>query len=312
MSVDIQDSNDLRPFYPRTCRASSVIHRKSAQAPQAKTGRSASAKVFSVIAYPTGSRLGPGDSTNREKGQPFTGNSTTMYFRMRWFRWEIWRPSGLHRTRNRLEPGNQRLRERIGRLKDFIHKVFHEGADIRASFLDENVPTLMVVISAIAKTLHGDGKLLLFGNGGSAADAQHIAAEFVNRFLLERPPLAALALTTDSSVITSIANDYSYNEIFSKQIQALGRPGDVAFGISTSGESANVIHGLKEARNRKLVTIGLGGPPDAPMRDVCDHYLFVRSRATPRIQELHVVVAHTIVDAVDQLLFGELKSSRGN
>ncbi len=194
-------------------------------------------------------------------------------------------------------------------MKEFIHEVFKEGADIRASFLDANLPTLLAVITTIADTLRAGGKLMLFGNGGSAADAQHIAAEFVNRFLLERPPLAALALTTDSSVITSIANDYSYDEIFSKQIRALGRPGDVAFGISTSGKSPNVIQGLKEARNTKLATIGLGGPQEAPMKDVCDHYLFVRSRATPRIQELHVVVAHTIVGAVDQLLFAEPKLS---
>ncbi len=149
-------------------------------------------------------------------------------------------------------------------------------------------------------------KILLFGNGGSAADAQHIAAEFVNRFLMDRAPLPALALTTDSSVLTSIANDFSYREVFSKQIKALGSPGDAAIGISTSGNSENVIAGLKAANEKGLITIGLGGAPTSVMGEICRYYLPVTG-ATPRIQEVHILVGHTLAEVIERTLFGDMK-----
>jgi D-sedoheptulose 7-phosphate isomerase len=145
----------------------------------------------------------------------------------------------------------------------------------------------------------------MFGNGGSAADAQHIAAEFVNRFQVERPPLAALALTTDTSVLTSIANDYTFTEVFAKQVRALGRPGDVAWGISTSGSSPNVVAALEAARELGLKTLALSGGEGGPVAARAELAIIVPSRNTPRIQEAHITVEHVLCDLVDFLLFPE-------
>lgn len=188
-------------------------------------------------------------------------------------------------------------------IKARIAEIFTESLRIKEAFLRENLDLLEEVAHALARVLKQGNKILLFGNGGSAADAQHIAAEFVNRYMLDRPPLPALALTTDTSVITAISNDFSYNEIFEKQIKALGNPGDAAMGISTSGKSVNVIRGLAAAKERGLITIGIGGPQDGPMKQQCDHYLSVEG-PTPRIQEVHQLIYHTVVEIVDQLLFG--------
>src|ERR687892_106669 len=144
-------------------------------------------------------------------------------------------------------------------MKDAITKAFNESIRVKQAFLRDNIDSLVKAIDAIADAFRRGNKLLLFGNGGSAADAQHIAAEFVNRFVIERPPLPAVALTTDTSVLTSIANDYGYDEVFEKQVRALGRRGDVAIGLSTSGNSRNVVRGLAAARERGLVTIGFTG-----------------------------------------------------
>jgi D-sedoheptulose 7-phosphate isomerase len=171
-----------------------------------------------------------------------------------------------------------------------------------------------VVVAAarmLAEALITGGKVLLFGNGGSAADAQHLAAEFVNRFQVERPPLAALALTTDSSVLTSIANDYDFAELFAKQVRALGRPGDVAVGISTSGASENVVRGLKEARNLGLRTLALSGGGGGPVAAAAEMALVVPSRETPRIQEVHITLGHVLCDLVDYLLFPEKFGEKG-
>jgi D-sedoheptulose 7-phosphate isomerase len=163
----------------------------------------------------------------------------------------------------------------------------------------------------LAEALKAGGKVLLFGNGGSAADAQHLAAEFVNRFQVERPPLAALALTTDTSVLTSIANDYDFAELFAKQVRALGRPGDVAVGISTSGGSENVVRGLKEARNLGLHTLALSGRDGGPVAAAAEMALVVPSRNTPRIQEVHITLGHVLCDLVDLLLFPEKFGGKG-
>jgi D-sedoheptulose 7-phosphate isomerase len=151
-------------------------------------------------------------------------------------------------------------------------------------------------------------KLLLFGNGGSAADAQHIAAEFTNRFMIERPPLPAIALTTDTSALTSIANDYSYEEIFAKQVQALGKPGDVALAFSTSGTSPNVLRGVDVCRRLGIHTVGLTGGTGGKLRTMVDHWLNVSaSRESARIQETHILIGHVICQLVDAALYGGKK-----
>jgi len=156
---------------------------------------------------------------------------------------------------------------------------------------------------AFLEALRGGRTLLFFGNGGSAADAQHLAAEFVNRYVRDRPALAAVALTTDTSVLTSIANDADFRSVFARQIEAIGRAGDVAVGISTSGRSPNVLEGLKAARAKRLVTVGFCGEAEGPMRDLCDHLIRVPSRTTARIQEVHILVGHILCQIVDETLY---------
>jgi D-sedoheptulose 7-phosphate isomerase len=146
------------------------------------------------------------------------------------------------------------------------------------------------------------GKLLLFGNGGSASDAQHIAAEFVIRYHSDRPAIAAISLTTDTSALTAGSNDLGFEHIFSRQIEALGRPGDVAIGISTSGRSPNVLNGLREARSRQLHTTGLIGGDGGEMRACCDCAIIVPSTITARIQEMHIFVGHLLCKALETRL----------
>jgi D-sedoheptulose 7-phosphate isomerase len=146
------------------------------------------------------------------------------------------------------------------------------------------------------------GKILLFGNGGSASDAQHIAAELVVRYKNNRSPIAAIALTTDTSTLTACANDLGYDTIFARQIEAIGRKGDVAFAISTSGRSPNVIMGLRQARTMGLETIGLSGGIGGEMRDVCDSLIVVPSSVTSRIQEMHIAIGHMLCKALEERL----------
>ena len=155
----------------------------------------------------------------------------------------------------------------------------------------------------IVDALNNENKLMIFGNGGSAADAQHIAAEFVNRFMIERPPLPALALTTDTSILTSVSNDYTFDEVFSKQVKALGVEGDVAWGMTTSGTSTNVLQALAVAKGRGLRTIGMTGSSVTRMAEVSQVLLTVDADATPRIQECHITMAHIICELVDYQLF---------
>ena len=162
---------------------------------------------------------------------------------------------------------------------------------------------LSASVEAVVKSLRAGGKVLLAGNGGSAADAQHIAGEFVSRFAFDRPGLAAIALTTDTSVLTAIGNDYGYERLFSRQVQALGVSGDVFIGISTSGKSPNVLAALDEARKKGLVTIGMTGNRRGPMTPLCDHLLEVPSGETPQIQEGHIVLAHTLCFLVERAMF---------
>jgi D-sedoheptulose 7-phosphate isomerase len=190
-------------------------------------------------------------------------------------------------------------------MKEAIQRAFEESALAKRQFLKENLTTLLAVVDLVAERLVAGSKILLFGNGGSAADAQHIAAEFVNRFMLERPPLPAIALTTDTSAITSIGNDYGFVEIFAKQVKALGREGDVAFAISTSGSSSNVLRAVEACRRKKIHVVGLVGGDGGKMAGKCDHLLSVSStRSTARIQETHILVGHVLCEMVDVKLFG--------
>jgi len=170
---------------------------------------------------------------------------------------------------------------------------------------------LGAVILAIADTITGalrqSGKLLIAGNGGSAADAQHIAAEFVGRFVSDRAPLAAIALSTDTSALTSIGNDYGFEHVFERQVRAIGRKGDVFLAISTSGRSPNVLAALKAARELGLTTVGFTKAADTPMRALCDITLAVPSEETALVQQVHITAAHAICQLVERALFGAAK-----
>lgn len=188
-------------------------------------------------------------------------------------------------------------------IDDIILRIFKESSHVKEVFVNENLARISKVIDIVTSSLKSGNKILLFGNGGSAADAQHLAAEFVNRFLIERPPLPAIALTTDTSVITSIGNDYDFSEIFSKQVRAIGSPGDVAWGMSTSGNSPNVFKGLEMAKKMGLATIGMTGKDGGNIAKIVDYSLNVTSNSTPRIQEVHITVGHVICEMVDFKLF---------
>ena len=188
-------------------------------------------------------------------------------------------------------------------MEDYIIKIFKESNQSKENFVNENLTRIVAVVEAVTTALKAGNKILLFGNGGSAADAQHLAAEFVNRFVIERPPLPAIALTTDTSVITSIGNDYDFTDIFSKQIRAIGQKGDIAWGMSTSGASANVIKALEVAKKMGMITIGLTGRDGGDVARIVDHSLNVSSTSTPRIQEVHITVGHVICEMVDFKLF---------
>ena len=188
-------------------------------------------------------------------------------------------------------------------MKEVILKAFEQSIQVKERFVKENVDALLTAAQRLATSFAAGHKLLVFGNGGSAADAQHIAAEFVNRFTIERKPLPALALTTDTSILTSISNDYSFDDVFSKQIKALGKKDDVALAISTSGNSKNVIVAVETAREMGLYTLGLLGCGGGKLGHLCDLALIVDSRATPRIQETHSTVGHILCELVDRILF---------
>ena len=188
-------------------------------------------------------------------------------------------------------------------MEDYIVKIFRESNHCKELFLNENLSRIVAVIEALTEALKAGNKILLFGNGGSAADAQHLAAEFVNRFVIERPPLPAIALTTDTSIITSIGNDYDFTEIFSKQIRAIGRKGDVAWGMSTSGTSPNVVKAIQVAKKIGMVTVGLTGRDGGELAKIVDYPLNVSSTSTPRIQEVHITLGHVICEMIDFRLF---------
>ena len=184
-----------------------------------------------------------------------------------------------------------------------IRDLFRAHAAAAAAFFETETGAVEAAAAAMIGALRAGRTLFFFGNGGSAADAQHLAAEFVNRFAADRRALPAIALTTDSSVLTSIGNDSDFSRIFARQVEALGRTGDVAIGISTSGRSPNVVEGLRAARAGGLVTIGFTGEAGGPMRDLCRHVLAVPCRTTARIQEVHILAGHILCQLVDDALF---------
>ena len=191
-----------------------------------------------------------------------------------------------------------------------LRAIFAASIAAKQRFLRDHVDTLVEVVQLIAGTLRAGNKLLLFGNGGSAADAQHIAAEYVNRFALDRDPLPAIALTTDTSVLTSIANDFGYDEVFARQVRALGRRGDLAIAISTSGGSRSVLRAVQACKELGIRTIGLTGGGGGELGTLADHHLCVCSTAeTPRIQETHILIGHATCELVERLLFGDLRST---
>jgi D-sedoheptulose 7-phosphate isomerase len=186
-----------------------------------------------------------------------------------------------------------------------IRELFRESARVKDVFVREQTTALARAIDVVADALDQGHRLLLFGNGGSAADAQHIAAEFVGRFLDERRPLAAVALTTDTSALTAIANDYGYDEVFARQVRALGRAGDVAVAISTSGKSPSVLRAVEAARALGMRTVGLTGGDGGALAGMVDVALRVSaSTLSCRIQETHILIGHVLCELVDRRLFG--------
>lgn len=192
-------------------------------------------------------------------------------------------------------------------MKTLVSTNLVQSIMAKEAFVRESTDDLLRLADWIRETFADGGKLLIFGNGGSAADAQHLAAEFVNRFLINRRPLPALALTTDSSVLTAIGNDFSFDQVFVKQVQALGRPEDLALGISTSGTSANVVKGMQAAREIGMRTAALTGGtvrPGGDLAALCDLVLNVPADATPHIQETHLWIEHVLCEIVEKQMFG--------
>ncbi len=190
-------------------------------------------------------------------------------------------------------------------MKDHIQKVIKESIAVKSTLLNNEV--LISNIDKIAQlcteAFQADKKVLFCGNGGSAADAQHLAAEFSGRFNFDRAPLFSEALHVNTSYITAVANDYSYNQIYSRLIKAKGRQGDILFAISTSGNSGNIIEAINMAKEQGMLTVGMTGETGGKMKDLCDFLLNVPSKETPRIQESHILMGHIICEIVENNLF---------
>ena len=194
---------------------------------------------------------------------------------------------------------------KVPSLNNLIIERFKESVNLQTAFAEKNSEQIIQAVRLLAAALQAGNKIMLFGNGGSAADAQHIAAEFVNRLYKterERPPLAAIALTTDTSVLTSIGNDRDFSHVFSRQIRALGKKGDIAWGISTSGNSPNMIAAIKTARHMEVTTLGCTGKGGGEMGTLVDYHLTVESSDVTRIQEVHITLAHIICELVEREL----------
>jgi D-sedoheptulose 7-phosphate isomerase len=190
-------------------------------------------------------------------------------------------------------------------MKAYVSSQIAETQRVMSVMLVDEILLSKVTASAMAciHCLQNGGKILLAGNGGSAADAQHIAGEFMSRFAFDRPSLPAIALTTDTSILTAVSNDYGYDNLFARQVQGHGNKGDIFIGYSTSGKSSNILLAFKEARTKGLICIGLTGNRGGPMLELCDHLLEVPSSETPKIQEGHLVLGHILCGLVENTLF---------
>lgn len=195
-------------------------------------------------------------------------------------------------------------------MKEVIIASLRESAELKLRIAKEQLGEIAEATRLVQKAIRGGGKILIFGNGGSAADAQHITAELVNRFKRTRRAIPAIALTTDTSLLTAISNDTSFSNVFSRQIEALGRPKDLAWGISTSGKSKNVIRALEVAKSMGLYTLVFTSRSGARISSVADCVIGVPSRSTPRIQEAHITIAHIICDLIEQCICEEEDEER--
>ena len=194
-------------------------------------------------------------------------------------------------------------------MKQTISNEIQKSIEVKKRILNNEIIMLQIqkACNIIIEAYQNSKKTLIAGNGGSAADAQHIAAEFVSRFYYDRPGLPSLALTTDTSILTAIGNDYGYNRLFARQIEAHGNEGDIFIGISTSGNSPNVLEALKTCHKKGVFTIGLTSSKPNKMRDLCDICIQVPSEETPRIQECHILIGHIICGIVESEIFPEYK-----
>ena len=192
----------------------------------------------------------------------------------------------------------------MGPMIESIRSAVAESLDLKRVFFAANEDRIAALARAVCTALEAGNKILLYGNGGSAADAQHIAAELVGRFERERVPLPAVALTTDTSILTSLGNDYGYDHVFARQVRALGRAGDVAMGISTSGNSPNVLLATDAAREMGLVTVGLTGKDGGKLGSMVDHHIHVPHKSTARVQEVHIMIGHIVCSLVDAHMKG--------
>ena len=190
-----------------------------------------------------------------------------------------------------------------------IHRIARESIEAKKAFFDSHAEAVARAAELIITSIKAGGKVLIFGNGGSAADAQHIAAELVNRFNYDRPPIAAIALTTDTSILTSVGNDSSFDELFERQVRALGRRDDVALAISTSGNSPNVLRAVNAAHELGIKTIALAGRDGGKLAGAVDVALVVDARSTQRIQETHITIGHILCELIEDALYGGIRRS---
>ena len=192
-------------------------------------------------------------------------------------------------------------------MKDFVQQQMRNTLSTITSVLENDHLTMTILSAAerIAQTLHRGGKLMIAGNGGSSADAQHLAAEFISRLTKDRPALHAIALTTDSSILTAIGNDYGYETVFSRQIEAIGKSDDVFLAISTSGNSSNILKALEHCRAQGIFTLGLTGGSGGKMSELCDSIILAPSSITQNIQEAHIMIEHILCALVERHYFGE-------
>lgn len=192
-------------------------------------------------------------------------------------------------------------------LTNYIKSHFEDSIKVKEEILQnaELVELIKEVALKVTAAYRNGNKTILAGNGGSAADAQHIAGEFVSRFYFDRPGIPSIAITTDTSILTAIGNDYGYDKLFSRQVQAQGVKGDIFIGISTSGNSANVIEALKVCKEKGILSVGLTGQSGGKMAELCDYCIKVPSNCTPRVQESHIVIGHIICAIVEESIFGK-------